>query len=346
MAIVRWGVLSTAGIGTRQVIPAMQRGRSSRVTAIASRDRARAERVAAELGIATAHASYDALLADPEVDAVYIPLPNHLHVPWSMRALDAGKHVLCEKPIGLSAAEAVTLARAAAERPHLKVMEAFMYRFHPQWQRAKQIVDTGAIGEVRAIHTWFAYFNNDAHNIRNRVDYGGGALMDIGCYGISIPRFILGREPDRVSAVSDLDPQFGTDRLTSAVMELGGAVGTFTCATQLARHQRVDILGTGGRIEIEWPVNPVPDRPSRIWLHRGMTPGTPGTPGAAALEEIVFDPCNQYTLQGDAFSQAVIDGTAVPTPLDDAMANMRVIDAVRASAERRAPVDLAWTPGT
>ena len=340
MAIVRWGVLSTAGIGTRHVIPAMQRGRYSRVTAIASRDRARAERVAAEFGIATAHASYDDLLADPDVDAVYIPLPNHLHVPWSMRALDAGKHVLCEKPIGLRTAEAETLARAAAERPHLKVMEAFMYRFHPQWQRARQIVDTGTIGEVRAVHTWFAYFNNDARNIRNQKDAGGGALMDIGCYGISIARFILGREPDRVVAVSDLDPQFGTDRLTSAVMELGGAVGTFTCATQLARHQHVDILGTDGRIDVELPVNPIPDRPSRIWLQRAGAPGTSGT-----NDEIVFDPCNQYTLQGDAFSRAVLDGTAVPTPLDDAVANMRAIDAVKASAECRAWVDLAWTPG-
>jgi predicted dehydrogenase len=345
VATVRWGVLSTAGIGTRQVIPAMQRGRYSRVTAIASRDRARAKRVAAEQGIATAHASYDDLLADPDVDAVYIPLPNHLHVPWSIRALEAGKHVLCEKPIGLDAPEAETLARAAAERPHLKVMEAFMYRFHPQWQRARQLVaEDGAIGEVRAIHTWFAYFNNDPRNIRNQKDAGGGALMDIGCYGVSIARFVLGREPRRVAAVSDIDPQFGTDRLTSALMEFEGAVGSFTCATQLARHQRVDILGTEGRIEIELPVNALPDQPSRILLQRAPGPGAPGAPGT--IDEIVFAPCNQYTLQGDAFSLAVLENAPVPTPLGDAAANMRVIDAVKTSAERGGRVDLEWTSGT
>ena len=341
---VRWGVLSTAAIGVRQVIPAMQRGRASRVTAIASRDPARATRVAADLGIPTAHASYDDLLADPDVDAVYIPLPNHLHVPWSIRAIDAGKHVLCEKPIGLNRAEAEALARAAAARPHLKVMEAFMYRFHPQWQRARQIVDGGAIGEVRAIHTVFGYFNDDPHNIRNQKDAGGGALMDIGCYGISIARFVLGREPRRVMALSEVDPRFGVDRLTSATMAFDGAIGTFTCATQIARHQQVDIFGTGGRIEIELPMNPLSDQPSRIWLQRGGSPATPGTP--ATTDEIVLEPSNQYTRQGDAFSRAVLDRTSVPAPLADAVANMRVIDAVKASVECRCWIDLAWTPGT
>jgi predicted dehydrogenase len=340
VAIIRWGVLSTAGIATRHVIPAMQRGQYSRVTAIASRDRARAERIADDFSIATAHGSYDDLLADPDVDAVYIPLPNHLHVAWSIRALEAGKHVLCEKPIGLNAAEAETLARAAAGRPRLLVMEAFMYRFHPQWQRAKQLVaEDGAIGDVRAIHTWFAYFNNDPRNIRNQPDAGGGALMDIGCYGVSIARFIFDREPQRVSAVSEIDPQFGTDHLTSALMAFDGAIATFTCATQLARYQRVDLLGTGGRIEVELPVNPLPDQPSRIWLHRAGAGGPQGT-----VEEIVFEPSNQYTIQGDAFSRAVLEGTSVPIiprPLDDAIANMRAIDAVKASVERRAWVELA-----
>ena len=337
--IVRWGVLSTAGIATRHVIPAMQRGRYSRVTAIASREHARAEKVAADFGIATAYGSYDDLLADPDVDAVYIPLPNHLHLRYSIQALEAGKHVLCEKPVGLNAAEAETLARAAAARPRLIVMEAFMYRFHPQWQRAKRLVaEDGAIGEVRAIHTWFAYFNNDPRNIRNLKDAGGGALMDIGCYGVSIARFIFGREPRRVSATSEIDPQFGTDRLTSALMAFDGAIGTFTCATQLARHQRVDILGTDGRIEVELPVNPLPDWPSRIWLHRAGAAGAQGT-----VDEIVFEPCNQYTIQGDAFSLAVLEGTGVPIvpkPLDDAVANMRAIDALKASAERGGWIDL------
>ena len=322
----------------------MQRGRHSRVTAIASRDRARAKAVAADLGVATAYGSYEDLLADPDVDAVYIPLPNHLHVPWSIRALDAGKHVLCEKPIGMSAGEAETLARAAAACPHLVVMEAFMYRFHPQWQRALELAGrdgAGAIGDVRAVHTWFTYFNDDARNIRNQKDAGGGALMDIGCYGISIARHVFGREPRRIAALSEIDPQFGTDRLTSATLEFDGAIGAFTCATQLARHQRVDILGTDGRIEIEVPMNAPPDRPSRIRLQRGGGRGAP-----AEIEEIVFPPCNQYTLQGDAFSLAVLAGSGAPTPLDDAVANMRAIDAVKMSAERGGWVDLPWIPGT
>jgi predicted dehydrogenase len=333
--LVRWGVLGTAGIATRQVIPAMQRGRYSRVTAIASRDHARAAKVAADLGIAKAHGSYDDLLGDRDVDAVYIPLPNHLHLRYSMRALEAAKHVLCEKPIGLSAAEAEALVRGSAAHPQLKVMEAFMYRFHPQWERARRLAIDGTIGEARAVHTSFAYFNNDPRNIRNLTDAGGGALMDIGCYGISIPRFIFGREPRRVSAVSELDPQFGTDRLTSATLDFDGAVGTFTCATQLARHQRVDILGTAGRIEVEIPVNPLADRPSRIWLQRGASPAAP-----SVLEEIVFEPCNQYTLQGDAVSLAIITGTSVPTPLSDAVANMRAIDAAKASADGGGWIDL------
>jgi predicted dehydrogenase len=322
VAVVRWGILSTAGIGTRQVISAMQRGRHSRVDAIASRDRAKADAVAAQFGIGRSHGSYDDLLADPDVDAVYIPLPNHLHVPWSLRALDAGKHVLCEKPIGLNRAEAETLARAASQHPRLKVMEAFMYRFHPQWSRARELAAGGAIGDVRAMQTWITYFNNDAGNIRNIKACGGGALMDIGCYAISFARFIVGREPARVIGVSERDRQFGTDRLTSAIMDFDGPVATFTCATQLARYQRVEIVGTDGRIEIEIPVNAPADRPSQIWFHQG-----------AKIEEIAFEVCNQYTIQGDMFALAVLDNAPVPTPLDDAVANMRAIDAIRQSAE-------------
>jgi predicted dehydrogenase len=319
---VRWGVLGTASIGTRQVIPAMQLGRYSSVAAIASRDLAKARAVAAQFGIPQAHGSYDALLADPGVDAVYIPLPNHLHVPWSVRALDAGKHVLCEKPIGLNSTEAETLAAASARHPRLKVMEAFMYRFHPQWQRARQLAADRAIGDVRAIHTWFAYFNADAQNIRNKKDLGGGALMDIGCYAVSLARFIFGREPRRVAGVSEHDPSFGTDRLTSAIMDFDGAIATFTCATQLPRHQRVDIVGTEGRIEIEIPFNAPADRPCRLWLHRG-----------SEAEDVLFEPSNQYTIQGDLFSRAILEDTGVPTPLDDAVANMRTLDAVKESAE-------------
>ena len=326
---VRWGVLGAAGIATKHVIPAMQRCTHARIAAIASRDRARAEAVAAQFRIERAHGSYEELLADEGVDAVYIPLPNNLHVAWSIRAIESGKHVLCEKPVGLDAREAGVLASAAARRPALKVMEAFMYRFHPQWQRTRQLVADGAIGEVRAIQTFFSYFNVDPQNVRNIAEAGGGALMDIGCYGVSVARFIFGREPGRVIALSERDPAFGTDRTTAATLDFGGLAATFTCATQLARHQRVDVVGTEGRIDIEIPFNAPIDRSTSIWLQRGTK-----------LEKIAFARCNQYTIQGDCFSESILNGTDVPFPIADAVGNMQAIDAVRESAARGLWVDV------
>lgn len=317
MSKVRWGVLSTANIGLKKVLPAMQRGQYSAVTAIASRSLEKAQAAAAELGIAKAYGSYEALLADPDVDAVYNPMPNHLHVPWSIKTLQAGKHVLCEKPIALSAAEAQTLANEARRRPRLKVMEAFMYRFHPQWQRAKQIVDSGGVGELRTIHTLFSYYNVDPANVRNQADIGGGGLMDIGCYCISVPRFIFSGEPSRAFGLVEFDPALHTDRLVSGVLDFGRGTATFTCSTQLTSYQRVNIYGTRGRIEIEIPFNAPPDRPTRLWHeHDG------------GIEEIVFPICDQYTLQGDQLSQAILDDTPVPTPISDAVANMQVIDTI------------------
>jgi len=326
---VRWGILGAARIAVKHVIPAIETSGHSRIEAVASRDRAAAERVAAQFGIPRACGSYEALLADPKIDAVYIPLPNHLHVPWSLRAIDAGKHVLCEKPIGLTAAEASRLAAAASRSSRLKVMEAFMYRFHPQWQRARELVSEGAIGNVRAIHTWFSYFNVDPTNVRNMKDIGGGALMDIGCYGISVARFITGREPRRVSAISDIDPTFGTDRLTTAILDFGDAIGSFTSATQLGRHQRVDIGGSDGTIEIEIPFNPPIDRRCTIVLRRGDR-----------VEPIALERANQYERQFAAFSCAVLADQPVPTPLADAVANMHVIDAIRESAASNRWVNL------
>jgi predicted dehydrogenase len=329
MVKIRWGVLSTARIGVTQVIPAMQLGTSSEVTAIASRDKPRADEVAQQLGIATAYGSYADLLADPEVDAVYIPLPNEQHVPWSIKALEAGKHVLCEKPIALTADQAQTLVDAAAAYPQLKVMEAFMYRFHPQWQRAKELVSSGAIGELRSIQSFISYANLDPTNIRNQLDHGGGGLMDIGCYNISLSRFIFGDEPTRVCGMVEYDPRFHTDRLASGMLDFGRGTATFTCSTQLSPYQRVNVFGTAGRVEIEIPVNAPAKRPCRIWYAHDST-----------IDELVFEPCNQYTLQGDIFSRAIIDNRAVPTPLDDAVANMRVIDAIIQSGRARSWVEV------
>jgi predicted dehydrogenase len=325
MRTVRWGVLSTAKIGTQKVLPAMQRGQYCEVAALASRDLARAREEAAQLGIPKAYGSYEELLADPAIDAIYNPLPNHLHVPWSIKAIEAGKHVLCEKPIGLSAAEAQQLLDAARQHPQLKVMEAFMYRHHPQWRRAQQIVESGGIGELRTIHSFFSYFNDDPGNIRNMADIGGGGLMDIGCYNISLSRLIFGAEPKRVLGIVEYDSQFQTDRLASGILDFGRGTATFTCSTQLTSYQRANIYGTTGRVEIEIPFNAPPDQPCRMWHQHGNQ-----------IDEIVLEVCDQYTIQGDLFSQAVLDDTPVPTPLEDAVGNMRTIDAVVESGKRGA----------
>jgi predicted dehydrogenase len=319
---VRWGVLSTSNLALKQVIPAMQQGTHSEISAIASRNLAAAKAAATQLGIPKAYGSYEELLADPEIDAIYNPLPNHLHVPWSIKALEAGKHVLCEKPIAMSAAEAQTLADAARAYPGLKLTEAFMYRHHPQWHRARQLVTEGKIGELRTVQTFFSYFLEDPNNIRNIADVGGGAMMDIGCYAVSVPRYIFGAEPRRVAAIVEYDPRFKTDRLASAVLDFGTGTATFTCGTQLSPYQRVNIFGTQGRIEIEIPFNAPTNRPCKLWHeHDGK------------IEEITLATCNQYTLQGDVFSQAVLNDTPVPTPIEDAVANMRAIEAVLQSGQ-------------
>ncbi len=326
---VRWGVLSTAKIGVKKVIPAMQQGAYCEISAIASRNLDHAQTVARQLGIASAYGSYDELLADPAIDAVYIPLPNHLHVPWSIKALEAGKHVLCEKPVGLSVAEAEQLLAAARSHPHLKIMEAFMYRFHPQWLRARELVSDGWIGSLQTIDSFFSYYNDDPGNIRNMSDIGGGALMDIGCYSLSLARFIFASEPQRVFGNMELDPEFKIDRLTSGILEFARGTSTFTCSTQMAPYQRVNILGSTGRIEIEIPFNAPPDQPCRIWhQHDG------------GIDEIVFDLCDQYTIQGDLISRAILDDSEVPTPLQDAVANMQLLEAIIRSAKSGAWTDL------
>ncbi len=319
---VRWGVLSTANIGVKKVIPAMQAGQHCEVAAIASRDVGRAQSVASQLGIAGAYGSYEELLADPQIEAVYIPLPNHLHVPWSIRALEAGKHVLCEKPIGLSSAEARQLLDAARQHPDLKVMEAFMYRHHPQWQRTRQLVREGVIGELRTIQSFFSYYNVDPNNIRNQAEIGGGGLMDIGCYCISLSRFVFEAEPLRVLGLVEYDPALKIDRLASAILDFGRGTSTWTCSTQLAYYQRVNIFGTEGRLEIDIPFNAPPARPCRMWHQQG-----------SEVAEILIDAVDQYTIQGDLFSLAVLNDTEVPTPLEDAVANMEVIEAVVRSGQ-------------
>ena len=323
---IRWGILSTAKIGIQKVIPAIQNGSNSEVVAISSRNLEKARSAAKLLGIEKAVDSYNAILEDPNVDAVYNPLPNHLHIPWTLKAIQAGKHVLCEKPIGMHASEVENLASEVQKHPELKVMEAFMYRFHPQWIKVKSLVDSGVIGDVKTVHSIFTYNNPDPTNIRNILEVGGGALMDIGCYVISFPRFIFGKEPKRVVGVIQRDSLLKTDCLTSGMLDFAdGEFASFTCSTQLMPFQRTQILGSLGRIEIEIPVNTPSDKSTRIWLST-----------KEKTEEISFPAVDQYQLQVEAFSKAIKDDDAVPTNFSDAVNNMKVIDAIVASAKNDA----------
>ena len=318
---VRWGVLGAAKIAVERVIPAMQRGEWAEVVAVASRDADRARRAADALNLPRAYGSYEELLADPDIEAVYNPLPNHLHVPWSIKAAEAGKHVLCEKPVALDAAEARRLLEAR-DRAGVKIQEAFMVRTHPQWLAAREVVRSGRIGELRSFACTFSYFNRDPANIRNQSEMGGGALMDIGCYPVTLSRFVYGAEPRRVLGHVERDPDWGVDRLTTAVLDFEAGHATFTCSTQLAPYQRVQLFGTRGRVEIEIPFNAPHDRPTRILVA-----------DEAGVETREFPVCDQFTIQGDLFSRAVREGGEQPIPLEDAVRNMAVIDAIFRSAE-------------
>jgi predicted dehydrogenase len=314
---VNWGVLSTAKIGVKNVIPSMQKGDFCEISAISSRNKDRAEEAASELDIPKVYGSYEDLLADPDIDAIYNPLPNHLHVPYTIKALEAGKHVLCEKPISITADEAASLIEATKKYPNLKVMEAFMYRFHPQWDKVKEIIKSGDIGEMKYINSVFSYFNVDPDNVRNKADIGGGGVLDIGCYSINLSRFLFEAEPVNVSAFVERDPEFKTDRLTSATLEFPNGTATFMCSTQLHHRQRAVIYGTKGTLELNIPFNAPNEHRRKLWVNTEH-----------GSETIIFDTCDQYTLQGDAFSQAILNDTEVPTPLEDALANMKVIDQI------------------
>jgi predicted dehydrogenase len=322
-------VLGVAGIAVHKVIPAMQAARNCEVAAVASRDEARAAAAAGRLGIARSYGSYEALLDDQEIDAVYIPLPNHLHVPWTTKAAEAGKHVLCEKPIALSASEARGLLDVR-DRSGVFIQEAFMIRTHPQWVRAKAIVEAGELGEVRAISGFFSYYNVDPANVRNVAALGGGGLLDIGCYLVNTARFIFGSEPRRVAGTLDLDQRFGVDRLASMILDFDGRHAVGTCSMQLQYFQRINIVGAKGRLEIEIPFNAPVDRACRIAIDRtGNLDGT-------GVETIAFDRCNQFTIQAEEFAAAILEDRPQPVPLEDAVANMECIDAIaRSSASGR-----------
>ena len=325
---LRWGILSTAKIATGKVIPGISKAERCEIVAIASRDADLARGVAANLGIPRAHGSYEALLGDPEVDAVYIPLPNHLHAEWTIAAVRAGKHVLCEKPLAMTEADAERMIEAA-DAAGVRLMEAFMYRHHPSWVAARGLVASGRIGRLSAIQTWFSYFNDDAANIRNIRDYGGGALFDIGCYAVNLSRMLFEGEPTRVAASLRREPGSGVDVLTSAILDFDGGVASFTCSTRTETDQRVDIYGTDGRISIGIPFNIPPDRPTQVFVTAGGDP-----PVAPATQVLEFPTADPYTVEAERFAAAILDDLPTPVPPADAVANIRVIESIFAAADQ------------
>jgi len=323
---LRWGILSTADIGRKKVVPAMQRAARTRIVAVASREPDKAREYAAELSIEKVHGSYEALLADPDIDAVYIPLPNHLHPEWATAAARAKKHVLCEKPLAMTAAQAALMV-AVAEQEGVILAEAFMYRLHPSWQKVRELIGAGRIGRLSAVQSWFGYYNDDPSNIRNIVEAGGGALYDVGCYCVNLSRMLFDGEPHRVVGSVVRDPELGVDVLTSGMLEFDQGTATFMCSTRTESDQRVHIYGTTGRISIGIPFNIPGDRPAEIYVTSGGNP-----PLAPTTETISFPSADPYTVQAECFAAAVLDGTPLPFPASDAVANMRVIDLLFESA--------------
>jgi predicted dehydrogenase len=321
---VRFGVMSTADIGMKKVTPAIAAAANCEVVAIASRDAERAAQAATQLGIPRSYGRYEDLLEDPGVDAVYIPLPNHLHAEWTILTAEAGKHVLCEKPLAMNAPEAEHVVAACADAD-VALMEAFMYRFHPSWAHVAHLVESDVVGDLQAVHTWFCYFNDDPDNIRNSAEAGGGALMDIGCYAVNLSRMLFDGEPASIQADVRRESVSGVDVLTSAVLGFDRGHASFTVSMRSEPHQRVVIVGTRGRIEIEIPFNIPPDIPTRVTLTAGGDP-----PVDPETEVLTFAPKDPYTAQAEAFAAAILAGAPVPLPPEDAVANMRVIDAIAA----------------
>lgn len=325
---VRWGILSTAKIAVKSVIPAMQAGVLCEITAIASRNLENAKQVANDLNVPKFYGSYEELLADKDIDAIYNPLPNHLHLEWTTKAAEAGKHVLCEKPIGMNAGEVRKLIEIR-DKTNVKIQEAFMVRTHPTWLAVNELIKQGRIGDLQTITGFFSYFNDDRSNIRNKLEMGGGALLDIGCYCINTSRFIFETEPKRVSSLIKRDAETGIDKMTSALLDFPNGQMAFTCSTQLVPYQRMQFFGTRGRIEVQIPFNIPLESPTKIFIDDGSDLYGKG------IETIEFEAANKFTIQGDMFSKAILESSEQVISLEDSFKNMAVIDAVFRSAETK-----------
>lgn len=325
MRKVKWGVLGAAKIAVEKVIPAMVGHKDFEVVAIASRSQERAKAAAEKLSIARYYGSYEQLIADPDIDVIYIPLPNDLHVPYTLKCIEAGKHVLCEKPLVLKSEEIQQLIDAR-DKHQVKVGEAFMVRSHPQWIKTKEIVQNGELGEVELVHGFFSYHNIDPNNIRNKTEHGGGGIWDIGCYPVFTSRMVLGEEPKRLVASLEYDADFGTDKIASVIMEFPSTRVVFSVSTQLVPYQRMHFFGREKDLEVRIPFNAPPDRPCEIKIGSGNLLGEDtGT--------LTFDVCNQYTLQAEDFTRAVVENSDVPVPLENTLANTRILEAIFLSAK-------------
>jgi len=323
---LRWGIMSCARIARNHVIPAIQDSQRGIVAAIASRDIDVAHRVAKSHQIPVVCHSYEELIHQDTIDAIYIPLPNHLHVPWSIKAIEAGKHVLCEKPLGLNKNDLFPLLSISQKYPDRMIGEAFMYKYHPQWLHTYSAIQSKVIGELLSVHVHFSYDNKDPHNIRNTLKFGGGGLMDIGCYGISVARWLFRAEPQRVCALMERHPEFKTDIRTTIVLDFPAGSATVVCATQMQRFQYVSLTGTDGRIILSSPFNISPDTQTSIDIQKGRKTNAP----------VVIPPSNQFALQFDAFASSVIEGESFSTPISDSLQNMHVMDACFESAKSNA----------
>lgn len=314
---IKWGILSTASIGIEHVIPAMKNSKHGEVYAIASRNYDKAKVVAEKFDIQKQYGSYEKLLEEDKIDAVYIPLPNHLHVPWAIKCLEAGKHVLLEKPLALNNDEAQYLLEESLKYPDLKIMEAFMYKHHPQWLKAKELIENGSIGEVKTILSSFSFYDDDPNSIVNNKKYGGGSLMDVGCYPISLSRFIFNSEPEKVIGSIEYHTEYEIDSVASAILKFKKGSSSFFSSIHLEERQQAQIFGTNGIIEFQIPFNPIANKLSKIFLHKNNK-----------TQEIIFEDCDQYTIQADLFSLSILNNTKVPTPLIDGVNNMKVIEAI------------------
>ncbi|SES17960.1 Predicted dehydrogenase [Gracilibacillus ureilyticus] len=328
---VKWGIISTANIAQRAVIPGIKESETGEVYAIASRNVDNAKETAEKLAIPVAYGSYEELLADPDIEAVYIPLPNHLHKEWSIKAMEAGKHVLCEKPIALNAKEAEEMIDAS-KKAGVILAEAFMYRYHPRYRMIEEKIQSGAIGEIRGIHGVFTFNSAGAkENVRFKKEWGGGSLYDVGVYPISAARMILKQEPEAATVHALFSEQHGdVDMMASGLLEFENGVAlTFDCGMWADFRNRLEILGTEGKIEVPSAFVVNQNEQDHFYVH--TSEGT---------EEVEVPYVNQYALQADVIGQSIRSGEELPFPSDDAIQNMKVLDACLASAEQRKRVEI------